>query len=169
MNGTERNILAFAYAKTLVRFYGAGSGEVAVARYGLIAPKSIVLGVYETEQNLVAPKAIDNLPILSMESDEPFDSHRYFFYRREDRDWLAIRALAAITLWHHRWQRELETGARPDWRTLTAILDAADHLKPGGSPVANAARVVTMIQRRWSAERRRRGEDTPVAEGGSHA
>ncbi len=168
MNGTERNILAFAYAKTLVRFYGAGSGEVAVTAYGLAAPRAIVVGVYEAYRECT-PKANDRTPVYSMQSDEEPDSHRYFFRQREDRDWLAIRALAAITLWHHRWQRELEIGSRPDWRTMIAILDAADQLKPGGSPVANAARVVTMIQRRWSAERRRRGEDTPVAEGGSHA
>lgn len=168
MNGTERNILAFAYAKTLVRVYGAGSGEVAVTSYGLTAPHAIVLGIYTAYRD-ATPGASARYPVYSMESDEPPQCYRYFFRQREDRDWLAIRALAAITLWHHRWQRELEIGSRPDWRTMIAILDAADQLKPGGSPVANAARVVTMIQRRWSAERRRRGEDTPVAEGGSHA
>lgn len=150
MNGTERNILAFAYAKNLVRFFG----DRVEGPYGVLAPRRFVIGLYEAQKDRVPTDRYKAcLPFLSMEADEGPEMYRYWFSDRTMSAWLVTCTIAAVQLWRHRFQRDIDLGDRLDGRTTLAVLTAADRLKPGGSPHANAARVIGDVQRQWRAYR----------------
>ena len=162
MNGTERNVLAFAYAKRAVLFR-----RPSVDRWSLLAPRAIVTGIYEAEKGRVPPNEYrSRLPVLHIETDREPEIYHYIYPAVPPRDWLAACAIAAIHLWHHRFRKDLGIADRLEWRATLQVLEAAESLRSGGSPVANAARIITTVQRRWGAERRRRGL---ASEGADHA
>ena len=155
MNGTERNLLAFGYAKRLVHIFvwPAPEGDV---QYAVRVPRRVVDGLYKIAEHVYPESLLGKMrPTFSMET-EAGGIYSYTFNDRAFRDWLAAHAIAALMLWRHRTQRDLEAGDGPGAGELTAVVLAGGELPPGGSPVANAARIITVVQRQWRDKNRRR-------------
>ena len=155
MNGTERNILAFAYAKRVVGIFIWPTPEGG-QQYCVRAPRRVVDGLYKIAEHIYPESLCGKMhPTYSMETDAG-GTYSYTFNDRAFRDWLATHTVAALALWRHRTQRDLEAGDCPTAAELTAVVRAGGELPPGGSPLANAARIVTIVQRQWRDKNRRR-------------
>ena len=155
MNGTERNILAFAYAKRVVCLFTWPSPEGA-QQYCVRAPTAVVHGLYVQAACIYPDSLVNRMrPDFGMETDAN-GAYSYTFYDRLNRNWLAETAIAALALWRHRTQRDLDAGDCPTAGELRAVILAGGELPPGGSPVANAARIITVVQRQWRDKNRRR-------------
>ena len=155
MNGTERNILAFAYAKRVVGIFLWSAPEGGL-QYCVRAPRAVVDRFYFAAAPFYPANLLEDMrPTFSMETDAG-GIYSYTFDNRGFRDWLAAHAIAAIMLWRHRTQKDLEAGDCPTVGELTSVVLAYKRLPTGGSPVANAARIVTIVQRQWRDKNRRR-------------
>lgn len=154
MNGTERNILAFAYAKRVVCLFTRPSPED-VPQYCVRAPTAVVHGIYAQAACIYPDSLVNRMrPDFGMETDA--NAYSYIFYDRLNRNWLGATAIAAIALWRHRTQKDLDAEDCPTVGELTAVILAGGEFPPGGSPLANAARIVTIVQRQWRDKNRRR-------------